>query len=231
MPGAVFGATQMESGRPLLFSTVDIPSLRHITFDYPRSGYSDADIAVLTAVRLSASFAWISPAASALYADNPDLKTSGLHVVDGAYVDAYGVVAASGWARDALSAYGDRLGRIVFIQIRNRELPSKSVNPQSLFVQALAPLLTQDNTMLTNQYYRDLAEIDDLISDSDGKLQTVIFTAHHGIMPSWSLPATAKESIEDDWQTLRRGSEMSKLRELLGNEVAAHDGPTVGVSK
>ncbi|HTR63880.1 MAG TPA: hypothetical protein VMH37_19365 [Candidatus Binataceae bacterium] len=231
MPGAVFIATQVESGRPLLFSTVDIPSLRRITFDYPGSGYSDADIDVLTAVRLSASFAWISPAASARYVDNPELKTSGLHIVDGAYVDAYGVVAASAWARDALNAYRDRLSKIVLIQIRSREPPDQPADPRSLFVQALAPLFTLNNVMIANQFYRDLAEVDDLIGDSGGQVQTVVLTAHHGIKPSWSLPAEAIESIEDDWQTLKRGSEMSKLRELLGNEVTGHDGPAADVPK
>jgi len=232
MPGAVFTATQVESGRPLLFSSIEIPSLRRITFDYPGSGYSDSDIAVLTAVRLSASFAWVSPAASARYVDNPELKASGLHVVDGGYVDAFGVLAASAWARDALNAYGDRLGRIVLIQIRARGRSDESaVDAQSLFVQALAPVFTTTNVMLANQYFRDLAEVDDLISDSGGKVETVVFTAQHGIKPSWSLPEKAIELIEDDWQASRRGPEMSKLRELLGNEVAGDDGRMVEVPK
>lgn len=221
MPGSVFTATQVESGRPLLFSTVDIPSLRRVTFDYPASGYSGVDIGVLTAVRLSASFAWVSPAASARYVENPELKASSMHIVDGGYIDAFGVLAASAWARDALNAYGDRLGKIVLVQIRARDRPHESaVDAQSLFVQALAPIFTATNVMVANQYFRDLAEVDELISDSGGKVDTVVFTARHGIRPSWSLPASAIESIEADWQSTRGGPEMRKLRELLGGELA-----------
>lgn len=219
LPGVIFNATVVESGSPLLFSTVDIPSYRHVIFDEPGSIYHDADIGVLTAVRLSASYAWVTPAASARYVDSPGMKASRFHVVDGGYIDAFGAQAATAWTHDALQLYGDRLGKIVIIQIRARRIfDQPKPDAMSFFVQVLGPVFTVTNALIATQHYRDTAELDDLIADSHGKVDTVVFTAKHGINPSWSLPTQAIDFLDSDWRDLKQGPQMRKLRELLGNQ-------------
>src|SRR5262249_44772215 len=67
MPAAIFNATLVETGGPMLFTTVDVPRSDGVIFGKSHSAYEGADINILTAVRLSASFAWVSPAAVARY--------------------------------------------------------------------------------------------------------------------------------------------------------------------
>jgi hypothetical protein len=96
-PAAIFNATIAETGEPLLLSTTDFdrggprkgrntarqPDLRTFYDEYP-----GADLPVVTAVRLAASFPYVSPAARA------KTLTPENHVIDGGYYDNYGVASA-----------------------------------------------------------------------------------------------------------------------------------------
>ncbi|MGH9372173.1 MAG: hypothetical protein ACRD15_11640, partial [Vicinamibacterales bacterium] len=96
-PGVVYNAMAAETGEPILFSTVGLPpELKPFDF-YER--YPGRDLAVVTAVRLSAGFPYVSPAAHA-DADVEDGHFT--HVVDGGYFDNYGVSTLTAWMNDAL---------------------------------------------------------------------------------------------------------------------------------
>ncbi len=86
-PAVVYNAMAAETGEPLLFSTVGLPpSLA--AFDFS-ARYPGRDIPVTTAVRLSSTFPYVSPAARA---DADDANRNGyIHVVDGGYFDNYGI--------------------------------------------------------------------------------------------------------------------------------------------
>ena len=85
-PGVVYNAMAVETGEPVVFSTIGLPpSLR--TFDFYER-YPGRDLPVTTAVRLSAGFPYVSPASRA---DVDDQLGHYTHVVDGGYFDNYGV--------------------------------------------------------------------------------------------------------------------------------------------
>jgi hypothetical protein len=85
-PGVVYNAMAVETGEPMLFSTIGLPpSLQ--TFDFYRR-YDGRDVPVTTAVRLSAGFPYVAPASRA---DEDDNRKNYTHIVDGGYFDNYGV--------------------------------------------------------------------------------------------------------------------------------------------
>src|SRR5262245_7248961 len=89
-PGVVFHTTMVETGSPLLFSTTDHDQNTRVakTFDRLYGGY---DVPVTSAVRLSATQPYITPAARAHREDRSDLSDAEYHLVDGGYYDSYGV--------------------------------------------------------------------------------------------------------------------------------------------
>jgi hypothetical protein len=91
-PGVVFNATLVGSGRPLLFSTIDRDENLSVawTFDELYEGY---DAPVTSAVRMSATFPYVTPAARAHRYKENDWRKAEFHVVDGGYYDNYGMAA------------------------------------------------------------------------------------------------------------------------------------------
>ncbi len=126
-PALIFNATVVETGERMAISTVPRASLgeglrRVGNFEFTER--YQADIEMLTAARLSATFPIVSPAARPALAAN---RTSSgellpskngwsvfndggslLHVVDGGYFDNSGVVGALEWLDEALEALGER---------------------------------------------------------------------------------------------------------------------------
>jgi hypothetical protein len=87
-PGVVYNAMAVETGQPMLFSTIGLPQSLQ-TFDFYRR-YEGRDLAVTTAVRLSAGFPYVSPASRA-DVDDDDSRKHYTHIVDGGYFDNYGI--------------------------------------------------------------------------------------------------------------------------------------------
>ena len=85
-PGVVYNAMAVETGEPMLFSTIGLPQSLQ-TFDFYKR-YEGRDLPVTTAVRLSAGFPYVAPASRA---DEDDKRKHYTHVVDGGYFDNYGV--------------------------------------------------------------------------------------------------------------------------------------------
>lgn len=102
MPYVVFNATEANTGQRVLFSTLPLPSQKNDAdkFDLGPSNWkpknflllSDGatDIRISTAVRLSATFPYISPASRPTKESNIELG----HVVDGGYADNEGLITA-----------------------------------------------------------------------------------------------------------------------------------------
>lgn len=104
MPATIFNSTIDETGEPLLFSTTEIPkngatisavTAHNRSFD---DMYPGADLPVVTAVRLAATFPFVSPAA------RPDTnKPDDYHMIDGGYYDNYGISSLIGWLEQGLT--------------------------------------------------------------------------------------------------------------------------------
>ena len=131
LPAVIFNSTIVETGERLAFSTAPCGTCRSkdglatcATFQDFSSLYEGADIAITTAVRLSSTFPFISPAARPLPADSlPDGKpvadgpgeasavdrfTMNLHLADGGYYDNSGVAALVQWLHNGLRDLADR---------------------------------------------------------------------------------------------------------------------------
>jgi hypothetical protein len=130
LPAVIFNSTIVETGEPLAFSTAPCRACRSkdrlatcAVFQDFSSLYEGADIAITTAVRLSSTFPFISPAPRPLRAASlPDGKplaggqrraagvdggTMNLHLADGGYCDNSGVAALVQWLHNGLSDLAD----------------------------------------------------------------------------------------------------------------------------
>jgi hypothetical protein len=105
-PAVIFNSTITETGEPLTFSTTawrqerdpqtkrEVAPRRRDFYDM----YDSKDVRVVTAVRLAASFPYVSPAA------RPDTQSADdYHMIDGGYYDNYGVANLIAWLEQGLS--------------------------------------------------------------------------------------------------------------------------------
>jgi hypothetical protein len=101
-PAVLFNCMNADSGQPVVFSTTtladsednDLPS-----WEYRRLRKNE-DVPVVTAVRCSASFPFVCPAAS------PETDRKGtMHLVDGGYYDNFGMASLNRWLDLAASRW------------------------------------------------------------------------------------------------------------------------------
>jgi hypothetical protein len=134
LPATMFNATFVDTGMPLVFSTVGSLGPDVFVFGNGAHKFDGADIRVTTSARLSASFSYVSPTATGCFKHqytDPRCDRSGPlmrlaptgkpHVVDGGYYDNFGISSAAKWIRavmDDKRRYRDRLHGVLIIQIR-----------------------------------------------------------------------------------------------------------------
>jgi hypothetical protein len=104
-PATIFNSTVAETGEPIAFSTTGVPGLapsktiagsaRNRDF---YEMYPGKDLRVVTAVRLAATFPFVTPAA------RPDTQDpNDYHMIDGGYYDNYGISSLLAWLEQGLS--------------------------------------------------------------------------------------------------------------------------------
>ena len=130
-PVCIFNSTVAETGEPITFSTTGwIPDQS----EAPRRRdffemYRGEDLAVVTAVRLAATFPYVTPAARP---DTP--STDGYHMIDGGYYDNYGVFSLLTWLDEGLSALHQDCYKNVVQPAKKAECESSSL-PRILVLQ------------------------------------------------------------------------------------------------
>ena len=183
LPGTVFNATVVETGDPLLLSTVHLvlpPDSRSHIFGQTRDDWG-ADISNVTAARLSATFPYVSPVARGRYTnDTRDCcqPVEQMHIADGGYYDNFGVTVAVEWIKQITEKYKDCLGKIVVVRIDAFPEDSEKKTPEerSQFAhlmnprtgwgsEVLGPLKAMLNARSETQYGRDVIEFDLLKND------------------------------------------------------------------
>lgn len=144
-PPLVFNATEVESGRRVLFGNIALPpALKEVEqlgiasrqfFDV----FPDKDLEVATAVRLSATFPYVFPAAKhqELRAEEPgeSEKPHGFgHVVDGGYIDNEGIITAVEVIKEMLQKSSQseeaRFNKVLLIRIQHHAAKKQSKNQQ-----------------------------------------------------------------------------------------------------
>jgi predicted acylesterase/phospholipase RssA len=122
-PGVIFNATVADTGKPVTFNT--IPTTKTPKGDQDplelvssyrglfEEGEEETDVKVVTALRLSAAFPYVSPAARA---DPQKVGEEAPHIVDGGYYDNYGISSLVEWL-DAELTRNNAIRNVLVVEI------------------------------------------------------------------------------------------------------------------
>lgn len=208
-PAVVFNATLAEMGFRLLFATAPLDPCQGLKESHRarlnfEELYPDHDLSVSTAVRLSATFPYVSPAVRA------DVPGTQPHVVDGGYYDNFGMSTLVEWLDAALEHANHQVKHVLIVQIRGARVReasaarAKKVSYRGWFYQAFAPVATMLSVRGAAQVSHNEAEYGLLQRTWRGKveLRSVVleFPGEHP-PTSWHLTAAQKKAIEDAWGT------------------------------
>jgi hypothetical protein len=218
-PAAIFNATIAETGEPLVLSTTEMKTggagdllARRSFYDL----YPNTDLAVVTAVRLSSTFPYVSPATRQL-SNKPEH-----HVVDGGYYDGYGISSLVTWLDEAFTKMvreKKSLPPVLIIQIR--AFPNEPVPPptnKGWFFQSYAPINALMGVRTTGQLVRGQEELKlfaEKWASSSAKVSIVSFDFQGQNAPlSWSMNPKQQTEIIDQWKQLAIDSnpELLKVR-------------------
>ncbi len=248
-PAVAFGSTLVETGQRMVFSTYRMPidDKKPADAEYLATIASGcSDISRTEAVRLSAAFPFVSPAASAR---DPENRKQQMHLVDGGYYDNYGMLSIRDFIREGLQAYEDKSpSKPAFIVIRiigegkNNEGEgaglgkpksnlSDSVEPSSLW-QFAAPLTTLMNVRPTLQRLRDheaLQTIQNEAKEYGIDVYPFTFAYRSGETPiplSWHLTERQIAQIDYAGKTAFGRNAFADFRTLTQNEARPYLVPT-----
>jgi hypothetical protein len=210
-PAVIFNSTIVETGQRMLYSTTDL---------YPDNKTQSSglvefhgqnpqlDVGVAAAVRLSATFPVVSPAARAIKAD---VFERSLHTVDGGYSDNYGMASLVEWLNNGLESL-DSAGKplpskILIIELRaSPQSDAAGAQPDASFgFQLLHPLYTlyevRDTGQLShNELERELVR--KRWAARKVAICPVVFQppASNRVPPlNWHLTVEDQIAIRDDW--------------------------------
>lgn len=212
-PAVIFNSTIAETGEPLILSNTDLaeetatPRRENFYALYPKM-----DLPVVTAVRLAATFPYVSPAAR-IYSGKP------YHMIDGGYYDNPGVSSLAEWLdeglRDLVKKNEEMPSHILIIQIRSfPDDQEAEPSNRGWFFQVEAPITGLLSVRSTAQLVRDHEGLSKLArlwhtAPEQGYLQDRIrfatFTFPGNDAPlSWAMNQSQKVAIEKRWTEFQR---------------------------
>ena len=169
-PIVVFNATLVETGQRLLISPITAGRRPGIPESVGAREYlqmfPDSRTRVSTAVRLSATFPYVSPICRAL-PDDPATPEQGFHIADGGYADNDGLVTVIDWLDRLIRRYIEPgappppFDRILLVQIRPfplKEAPLPTENRGWLYA-TVGPLQTMTSVRRSSQAERGNLEV------------------------------------------------------------------------
>jgi hypothetical protein len=241
-PAMIFNATIVENGERLLFSTTDLDDstecvhrgtpgfATRLYADARHNGrvdfhrlYCDSDVSVATAVRLSATFPYVSPAARIL---EGDLHWPANHMVDGGYADNYGMTSLVEWLEQAIQVSpGEPVQNppVMVLEIRSspRDDGAPPPNRHGFLFQTLNPIETLVNVRDTGQLSHDQLELN-LLKQQPGAARVCpalfqyVAPTDHGVPQteplSWHLTGDDKANLKSAWQ---RQTDTGKVLQFL----------------
>lgn len=232
-PAMIYNAMAVETGEPMLFATAGLPpSLQRFDF-YAR--YPQRDVAMTTAVRLSAGFPYVSPAS---HADVDRELGHYTHVVDGGYFDNYGIstlvtLVTSGLANAAVLPPRRRLLVIEICDTAScsgadpRPGVSRGGGDQAWTYQLRAPLSAVIAMRSSAQRVNNRAAIrllKDYWFERDVCVESVQAPfGGTGAPMSWHLTATQKHAVDTEWNAIAPGL-TEAVEKFLGGGAATMEG-------
>jgi hypothetical protein len=229
MPIAVFNATLAETGQRLLISPVLKKRTDHWTASEACEFFNlypdyEANPLVTTAVRLSATFPYVSPIS------RPDAfgiaAEKQYHVADGGYAENGGIFTVLDWANELVRHNQDRaqrsFDRIVIVRILPfllSDQPATAKPSQGWTYEVLGPIDTIQNVRIASQAERNDFDLELLTTpmeafpnDNDGTIPifwtSFMFKPREGYVAplSWHLTTSQKEELRQAWNDLIGGS-------------------------
>ncbi len=256
-PSSIFNATVVETGERMMISTSDLCEKRGsldecsqranklistspglavepINAPYGRTSFysflEGYDIPIVTAVRLSASFPYVTPAPRADI--NARERINYKHLADGGYYDNYGVSSLLEWLNEGLSyKTNPNLRNVLIVQIRGDQVVGGKTDEASPkpYYQSLAPLYTLLNVRTTGQLSRNDAELEIFMRYWRTKgvnIETVIFEfprkENEDAPPlSWHLSSRQKTRIENAWNEISSKTDDNQAWKAFANFIEA----------
>ena len=232
-PAVVFNATLMETGQRFLISRVRIPETSAEEFV---NLYPDRDLSIVTAVRLSAAFPYLSPMARPLASNSNEggkpFEDVAYHVADGGYYDGSGTLTAVEFLKSVVTRYRE-LGhrKVLLVEIRTARDPEKKAGGHTSWLAGLVePLSTALSVSSSSQASRARFERDllrerwnncdlkgeDATKDKRVQIESVVFHFNGtGLLP-WHLSTKDMTDISDAWGT-RKNQEALKAAKTFFN--------------
>lgn len=256
IPIPVFNATLLENGRRFLISPIKFQNEtdKDMKAKDFQTSYTDYDLDVTTAARLSASFPYVTPSSRPYDSSSKkelDIDKAPViyHVADGGYFDNFGTFTALEWLdKNIEGLMNDSIvERVIFIQINH--FPTEGSGEENGFpgwlTELIGPLLTLFNIKDSTQIARNELEIElikskiDLIQHKienkknelkDRKTEdafqsfTITFEGKNAPL-SWYLTNYQIKELDCSWNKfLRKESDVAGFKEL--KELWKHIKPT-----
>jgi hypothetical protein len=222
VPAVIFNATVAETGERFVLSSLRLnpllgecpkprdPACADGVAARTLAGYFPAgDIDVSTAVRLSATFPFVSPIA------RPWLEGRGskrYHVADGGYYDNFGVLSAVEWIRRIMEMDPKARGRmiphrILLVEIRAGDYRADTVaapRERAGWVYAtLGPILTLMEVRTSAQVSRnnlDVRMLRELATEHHFSFESAVFPLLGSAPLSWHLSQSDRDGIRAAWE-------------------------------
>jgi hypothetical protein len=242
-PAVVFNATAADIGTRFLFSNTTVQE-KEGQSDFHQS-YPLRDVLISTAVRLSATFPYVSPVARAfdgqLLPDEP-------HLADGGYYDAYGVSSLVDWLDAALRDENASrpIASVLVIEVRGDQRPELKDDDdpdptrrrdkdrktgsghRSWSYQLHAPIGAMLEVRTAGQIAHNEAELCLLIkrwqlSPRNIRIERALLEFPEPNPPvSWHLTRRERDRIRDQWNALMaQPCPWGKVKTFLGGTDAA----------
>jgi hypothetical protein len=212
-PAVIFNSTVAETGEPMLLSNTDLAAPNDEPLPRRRNFYSlyhNMDVPVVTAVRLAATFPYVTPAAR-IVSGKPEN-----HMIDGGYYDNPGVASLVEWIDEGLRALEKNKepipDHILIIQIRSFPDETTELAPtnRGWFFQAYAPLKGLLGVRTAAQLVRDRRELETLArlwsypqaerGSLADRVRFATFTFDGTDAPlSWAMNQSQKDAIATGW--------------------------------
>jgi len=148
LPAVLLNATEVETGRPIVFSSTTLHS--YGILDFAAAYEHDAEIP--TAVRLSASFPFVTPVARLQGQDAQGRPFP--HLADGGYYDNYGMYSLMAWLQEALAG-STHPPEVLVLRIEAFPASLDQTSPQGWPFQTWAPMTAMMSVRTAAQRQRN----------------------------------------------------------------------------
>lgn len=196
-PMLIWNATVADSGKPTMITSFEPPRDKDITSAY--EPYFSCTPGLVTAVRMSATFPYVSPMARPEDAGKP--VGPAVALCDGGYADNFGAAPVYLIQSVATSEFQHVEKPVLWIQISVSQPPDKNQREFIAFT-AAAPIWTLYGVRSTGQRAR-LQRTNQLASLRMGEKPKIVAFQYpvNGGPLSWVLSQSQKDAIKDGWRS------------------------------